>query len=69
MCRSSSHLTKKVHEREHDKGREELDEVLFLGEVVTAGGGWTKLDTSVAVTVIGAQTLWLKDQGLRESAP
>lgn len=46
---------------------EERDEVLFLGEVHTTGGGWTvqlgingtgnirfKLDTGTAVTVIGA---------------
>ena len=49
---------------------------LFREEDQTTGGDWTaqlgisgrntrfKLDTVVAVTVIGAHTLWLRDQKL-----
>ena len=76
VCRSSALPTKKVWELEEDEEQEEGDEVLFLGEIQTTGGGWTaqlgvnsqntrfKLDTGAAVTVIGTNTTWLKDQKL-----
>ena len=76
VCRSSTSPTKKICELEEDEEQEEGDEVLFLGEVQTTGCGWTaqlgvngrntrfKLDTGAAVTVIGANTSWLKDQKL-----
>ena len=68
VCRSSASPTKKICELEEGEEQEEGDEVLFLGEVQTTGGGWTaqlgingqntrfKLDTGAAVTVIGAHT-------------
>ena len=61
VCRSSASPTKKVYEY-----TEAEDDVLFLGDIQTTGGDWTtqlginahrtrfKLDTSAAVTVIGA---------------
>ena len=76
VCRSSTFQTKKVHELQEDERQEEGDENLFLGEVLASGGGWTaqlgvngrntrfKLDTGAAVTVIGDQIPWLKDQEL-----
>ena len=76
VCCSSASPTKKICELEKGEEQEERDEVLFLGEVQTAGGGWTaqlgkysrntlfKLDTGAAVTVIGAHTSWQKDQKL-----
>ena len=76
VCRSSASPTKKICELAEGEEQEEGDEVLFLGEVQTTGGGWTaqlgvngrntrfKLDTGAAVTVMGAHTSWLKDQKL-----
>ena len=76
VCRSATFQTKKVHEVEEDEGHEAGDDVLFLGEILTTGGGLTpqlgvngqntrfKLDTGAAVTVIGDNILWLKDQVL-----
>ena len=76
VCRSSASPTKKICELEEDEEQEEGDEILFLGEVQTTGGGWTaqlgvndrntrfKLDTGAAVTVVGANTSSLKDQKL-----
>ena len=76
VCRSSASPTKKICELEEDEEQEDGDEILFLGEVQTTGGGWTtqlgvngqntrfKLDTGAAVTVVGANTSWLKDQKL-----
>ena len=72
VCHSSALATRKICELEEGEEKEERDEVLFLGEVQTTGGGWTaqlgasgrntsfKLDTCAAVTVIGAHNSWLK---------
>ena len=76
LSQRSASPTKKICELEEDEGQEEGDEILFLGEVQTTGGGWTaqfgvngqltrfKLDTGAAVIVVGANTSWLKDQKL-----
>ena len=76
VCRSSASPTKKICELEEDEEPEEGDEILFLGEVQTTEGGWKaqlgvngrnarfKLDTGAAVSVVGANTSWLKDQKL-----
>ena len=76
VCRSSASPSKKICELAEGEELEEGDEVLFLGEVQTTGGGWTaqlgvngrntrfKLDTGAAGTVMGAHTSWLKDQKL-----
>ena len=76
VCHTSTTTRKKVHKLEQDEGSEDGDEVLFLGEILTTGGGWTaklrihcqnthfKLDTGAAVADVGAQSLQLNDQEL-----
>ena len=76
VCCSSASPTKKIRELEEYEEQEQGDEILFLGELQTTGVGWTaqlgvngrntcfKLDTGAAVTVVGANISWLKDQKL-----
>ena len=60
VCRSSALPTKKVWELEEDEEQEEGDEVLFLGEIQTTGGGWT-----AQLGVNGQNTRFKLDTGKR----